>query len=640
MRRARPCVYAALLLALPGCGHVEPQAGRPEALAPILGGRGGAAVPRSKPSEPVVDLWVPVTPLAPAWPRVSSELPALVRALIARGSWSDEHHAVSEEEGVLRVRHRPEVVAQVKRLLELLRARLLRPLQIQVAFVELNQAALGPVAAAGFDLRAIRGASAAGKARVLSQAVLGAYSGQWAQNEKVHNQSYLAGYTVEGGGISPRGVILAAGHTLQAAAWRWGEERAVLALAGLYTGESGKGPTLRQTLHRELPQRKKGEREWREQEVTLELPLRELLEFQGQLALPRGRFTLAGLLPRDRNRLCAVLARVDWTPATASAPAVDPLSDKGLVLEVIPVALPTEVRDEGAKGVAIDNRKEIGQSAEVWFRNRAQSTLENQKKATFNFQDESGQLDLAMPAQAYAPPRRASKRSFQSRGGEREGGNLPEALERLRQEILQAEWPEGTALEFAANHVFVVHRKEVTEKVRTLIERTQEWRNRPHLVEVAFPLLAPAQVDGLEQGTLPAARARSLRSGETALPSALLLGRAGSFAELFVGEMHAALAEAWPPDRSSPPLWVYWRGARLGVRPEPASDGTARLELRFRQHRLERLGVETVAEALLQQPLDGTWSLDQKLEIPAGSAALAGVGGGGAKLPALLVTVK
>jgi hypothetical protein len=630
--------YLPLLLCVPGCVHVEPQAGRPEALAPILGGRGTAAVPRSKPSEHVEDLWVPVTPLAPAWPRVSSELPALVRALIARGSWSDEHHAVSEEDGVLRVRHRPEVIAQVKRLLDGLRARLLRPLQIQVAFVELNQAALGPVAAAGFDLRAVRGASAAGKARVLSQAVLGAYSGQWAQNEKVHNQSYLAGFTVDGG-ITPRSVILAAGHTVQAAAWRWGEERAVLAVAGLYTGESGKGPVLKQTLHRELPQRKKGEREWREQQVTLELPVRELLEFQGQLTVSRGRFALAGLLPRDRNRTCAVLARVDWSQPAASAPAVDPLSDKGLVLEVIPVALPTEVRDDGAKSVAIDNRKEIGQSAEVWFRNRAQSTLENQKKATFNFQDESGQLDLSMAAQAYAPPRRASKR-FQSRGGERDGGNLPEALERLRQEILQAEWPEGTALEFAANHVFVVHRKEVTEKVRRLIEKTQEWRNRPHLVELAFPALTPAQVDGLQQATLPDAGARLLRRGETTLPEARLFGRAGSWGELFVGEMHAALAEAWAPDRSSPPLWVYWRGTRLGVRPEPASDGTARLELRFRQHRLERLGVETVADALVQQPLDGIWSLDQKLEIPSGSAALAGVGGGGARLQALLVSVR
>jgi len=216
---------------------------------------------------------------------------------------------------------------------------------------------------------------------------------------------------------------------------------------------------------------------------------------------------------------------------------------------------------------------------------------------------------------------------------------MPQALEKLQVEVMQAEWPEGTALEFVANHVFVVHRAKLTGKLRTLLEQTHDWRNRRVQVDVAFPVLDAAAADGLAGGALGRERARALRRGATLLPDAFLLARGGVWGELFVGQMHSVLSEAWAPDRSSPTMHVYWRGGRLGVAPDLGHDDTKKiqLDLRWKQHRLDGTTPRSVAGAILQQPADSLWSFEQPLQIAFGQAVLAGLQGQGSKLPALMV---
>jgi hypothetical protein len=159
-------------------------------------------------------------------------------------------------------------------------------------------------------------------------------------------------------------------------------------------------------------------------------------------------------------------------------------------------------------------------------------------------------------------------------------------------------------------------------------------------VDTAFPVLGVATADALDAALLPPERAAPLRRGETLMPAAFLVGRGGSWTEIFVGEMHALLSAAWPPDRSSPAVHVYWRGARLAVQPLLGANGRQAMELRWRQHRLERVAPQTVAGAILQQPSDSLWSHEQTLQLGPGESLLGGLFGQGVKLHALLVTAR
>ena len=98
--------------------------------------------------------------------------------------------------------------------------------------------------------------------------------------DRVSNQVFLSGFTVAKGAIIPTTTTLASGFTIQAAAWRWGEERAICAVTGLYTGEAVGAQGITQKVHRELPRRKTTERQWEAHEAKLDLPVREMLEFQ------------------------------------------------------------------------------------------------------------------------------------------------------------------------------------------------------------------------------------------------------------------------------------------------------------------------------------------------------------------------
>jgi hypothetical protein len=332
------------------------------------------------------------------------------------------------------------------------------------------------------------------------------------------------------------------------------------------------------------------------------------------------------------------VARVDWRSPVPRFPSVSPLSPKGFALEVIPVALPTDVSPRQAAQVDFDNHSDIRANSANWFRNRAKVYQESQKRHTYNFQAEAGTMDLVLNPSAASFHR---SKAAQARGpGDDTGGVMPEALEKLRGEVLQADWPDGTALEFVANHVFVVHDGGLTAKVRSLLEKTHEWRNRRVLVDTAFPVLGVATADALDAALLPPERAAPLRRGETLMPAAFLVGRGGSWTEIFVGEMHALLSAAWPPDRSSPAVHVYWRGARLAVQPLLGANGRQAMELRWRQHRLERVAPQTVAGAILQQPSDSLWSHEQTLQLGPGESLLGGLFGQGVKLHALLVTAR
>jgi hypothetical protein len=628
------------------CSHAPGEVGRPEALRPILGSRSVMShVPRTQPSEPVENLLVQIGPLRAAWPEVAIELPRLIQTLIARGSWTDEHHRAVEEDGAILVRHRPQVLAQVRTLMRDLQARLPRVIQLQIAFVEVGHEAASQLASGdlgagwGETLERLTGGS---QARVLAQAQLTGGSGQWLRSEMLDDQTVLAGYSLAEGAILPRKVSLASGYTVQAAAWRWGEERAVVALTGLYTGEGAGGPVVSQPLFRELPRQKDAEHQWEQHEAKLAMPVRELVEVRGQVIVPRGRWRVVGSVPVEPTRLCAALVRVDWAAASGAPERPDPLSGKGFVLDIIPVSIPIDAQEQVVQeSLRMDNGKDISSSAEVWFRSRAKHYQEMQQEATVNFQFDDeyiGRSGMSQVPQAKSSKVQRVHRGFRAlTGGDGQGSDVvtpTAALAELRQEVMQADWPEGTALEFVANHVFVVHTPEMTGKVRRLLEKTHELRNRQVAVDVGFPALAPGLV---EAGGAAADGARDKGTRDVArgsvpvLPAARLFGRVGTWTELFAGEMHGLLGEAWAPNRPSPAMVVYWRGTRLGARPEISDSGGVSLNLRLGRHRLDRAAPETKAGAFVPSQTSGIWSFEQALDLLPGTPVLLGARAVGAK---------
>ena len=652
-------MVGALALALPSCSAKRVGGGNPQTLAPLLGGGGPfmGRPPATNPDEKVVDYSADLSALTSAWPAVDGELPRLIRAVIARDSWKDMHHAVAASGGALRVRHRPDVVEQVKRLVQTIRARLLRPLSIQVAFVEAKPAVLASTfssvekrPAHRFDAKRFRAASKRGDARYLARAVFSAYNGQWSLSDRVSNQVILSGVSVEEGALTPTTTALASGHTIQAAAWRWGEKRAIVALTGSYMGNAAGGQAVSQTVHRELPRQKSTEHKWEAHEVKLQLPVREMVEFQNQLTVSRGAWTVASLLPRGEKRLVAVLVKVDWRSKPPEAIRVDPLSGKGFSMDIIPIALPTDARPRKRWGADFDNRRQIEANSAGWFKKRAKQIQAVQKKNTYNLQNFSGALSLSSSSNnsVFSSSnttyfRKSSGSYFRKRGGQRLPPTrvaqvMPEKLERLRAEVMSAKWPQGTALEFMANHVFVVHQKKMTQKVRQLLEWTHDWRNQRILVDVAFPKLSADETDNLGGAIIKDSTAKRLRA-KVQLPSAFVHSRGGAWGEIFVGEMHAILSSAWSPDRSSPAVHVFWRGARLAIQPLLAADKGQRLALRFKQHRLDRVAPAKVAGAILQRPIDSLWTFNRSLRVfPVGSHRLTGMHGAAEGVKALLVT--
>ena len=85
-------------------------------------------------------------------------------------------------------------------------------------------------------------------------------------------------------------------------------------------------------------------------------------------------------------------------------------------------------------------------------------------------------------------------------------------------------------------------------------------------------------------------------------------------------------------------MHVFWRGNRLAAQPRLSPDAGQSLDLRWKQHRLNRVAPQTVAGTVLQQPLDATWAHSRLLRLEPGAGAISGLHGEGASLRALLVT--
>ncbi|MBW2733194.1 MAG: hypothetical protein JRH20_12445, partial [Deltaproteobacteria bacterium] len=459
-------ILAPLLLV--GCATEKTVGGgNPRTLAPLLGGGHAAKVARAKPStEAVEDYTADLGLLRQAWPNVRSELPSLLRALIARGSWTDIHHSVTTHGDVLRVRHRPAIIAETRKLVHALRARLLRPLHLQVALVEVSASTASSIFPTNpkskirsFDTTAFRAATGRKQARDLTRVAFTAYNGQWKSSERMKKHALLSGVNVSGGTLTPRMTTLVSGASLQAAAWRWGEDRAVLALSASFMGEAQGGVTLRQQLHRELPREKTTERRWQAHDLELSLPVRQLMEYSGKLTLDRGVWTVAGMAPRDTGRVCAVVVKVDWTPHAAQPTHISPQSGANdFVLELIPVALPSESRRPSRILDQPDFRNR--QSIEVQgasLRRRARSKQAVQKKNTYNFQSMSGALTLSSTERARGDAHyqvywsktesskfRPAQRTLRPRS-QSVLGAMPPHLEKLKADVMKERWPAGTA---------------------------------------------------------------------------------------------------------------------------------------------------------------------------------------------------
>ena len=123
-------------------------------------------------------------------------------------------------------------------------------------------------------------------------------------------------------------------------------------------------------------------------------------------------------------------------------------------------------------------------------------------------------------------------------------------------------------------------------------------------------------------------------------PEKSVVGRGGSRAEMFVGQMHATLSGAWAPDATSPNVHVYWKGARLGITPRVGRDDARGIALQMRHYRLSRLAPRSVAGAVLQQPVDATWTHGRALIGASETGVLTGVSSTHSGVLGLLVSTR
>ncbi|MBW2735606.1 MAG: hypothetical protein JRH20_24740, partial [Deltaproteobacteria bacterium] len=204
-------------------------------------------------------------------------------------------------------------------------------------------------------------------------------------------------------------------------------------------------------------------------------------------------------------------------------------------------------------------------------------------------------------------------------------GAMPPHLEKLKADVMKERWPAGTALEFAANHVFAVHRKPVLEKVRELLRETHTWRNQRIATRVDFARLSAKHLDGFSDAHLSPKTTTKLRRTGLTRPTAFLLTRGGSRNELFVAEMHSVLAGAWTANHSSPPMHVYFKGVRLAALPRLGPNVGRAVSLYVKRFELAHTLPQRVVGAVLQQPKDGAWTHERELHLPEKGALLTGL---------------
>jgi len=316
----------------------------------------------------------------------------------------------------------------------------------------------------------------------------------------------------------------------------------------------------------------------------------------------------------------------------------------------VPVALPADRRDRTAE-VALGNRLAFADNPTTvsGFNERNGRLQADQRANVYNY--------MATPNASAASAKHGSARlpkaaslllsGLSSRDVSWTGspepaqiaGLLPEPVERLRDQVMQADWPHGTALEFSAGHVFVVHTATLTQRVRRLLEQTMEWRNRPLALRVRFPAAdGPARTTPLGVA-LDAGQAQRLAAGPLR-GQAWVAGRSEVPGRLFVAQMHSLMAGAWPPDTASPALEVFWRGHRLNVQPRRTRAEKVWAELDWQLYLLEDLGVNEVADSLVQNPRDEVLAGKVQLQVPPGRGVLAEVSGAAARgRPALWVSL-
>lgn len=629
---------------LPGCAGCQrpttPETGDPERLDPILGG-GRPALPtpvlhdEDDEGPPLEEFAYDLRALLPAWPTAAEELPGLLRAVLARGSWGEGGRQVATSTPLMVVRHRPEVVEQVRRLLRRLEQLLQRPMQLDVACVELPARLASSLmqereGLLEWDMPGFDAAERRGGVERLAHLRLQAFNGEWASRAQLAHQPHISRLVLVDGQIVPETARLASGLSTQLAAWRWGEERAVVAFEGSYTGPGLGEQTAAQTVHRRLPSARTDETPSVERQARLPLPVRRLLEFSGQATLARGAWSVAALAPLGEDRTVAVLLRADWASPSEAPVAVQPVSGgRGFVLEIVPVALPAD-RRAGPAQPTFDNRLAFvdNPGTVAGFNERNDALQAAQRANVYNYlspADQAGRVDQgrARKAASFLLSNLSSRDVGWSASPEpaQVSGLLPEPVERLRNEVMRADWPEGTALEFTAGHVFVVHAPAQTERVRRLLEQTMEWRNRPVALRVRFPGGdGPARTLPLGEG-LDATQAKALAS-HGRVGDAWLAGRSEVTAHLFVAHMHTVLAGPWPPDSSSPALQVYWRGQRLEVQPRRGRKGDVWAQLGWQLYELGELGLHEVTDSLLQRPQDAVLSGKQTVRLPTSGGVL------------------
>lgn len=632
------------------CSTTEVGHGKPETLRPIVGGGASPALAdyTTEEGEMLHSFAVDLGPLEPAWPSVAVELPDLIRALIARGSWFAQGRLLYVADGALWIRNSKSTIQQVQLLVEDLNNRLLRPLDMQVAFVEFdNKIRQKLVTTDGKTLAkwndvAFRSAVNQQQGRTLARTSLHGYVGQWVSRDGVSTHSFVSGVDVTEGAVTPRMTNLASGFTMQAAAWRWDEGRAIIACTGSYTGPAEGGKSVQQTVHRELPRKKNDEHEYQPYQVDVPLPVRDLLEFQGQVTVDKGVWTIAALLPQNQEKLRAVLVKVDWQSSSPPATIIDPLSGQGFVLDIIPIALPTDPRQYGSsREVVFSNRQDIANNDADWFNTRAKSYQQVQKDNVYNFQAQESRVQESYSQSKAQSLFDNSWQTNRSKGthqvSQAPSGVMPHDIEQLRQEVIGGDWPEGSALEFIANHLFAVNSKAMVDKTRALMEKTQQWRNQRHLLDAAFPVVDSQTADALSSNQIDPKLAQKMRSKKSFFPGGFLQARGGAWTEVFVGEMHTALSLPWSPDRSSPSLHVFWRGARLGIQPQLDALPTQRLSLNWKQHQLSNTDPKTVAGTVLQQPVGSIWELSDQLTLRPEASGLIGLHGSDNDMRALLL---
>ncbi|MEZ6186175.1 MAG: hypothetical protein R3F62_14340 [Planctomycetota bacterium] len=598
----RSTSQVALCALLIGCSApTAPPAAPPRALAAALGAPSPAPGPVGDDPREVARL--DVAPFVEAGhPDAASRLHDLLDGLLrarAAGRGARAPELALEPSGhVLRVRAEDPELALAHSVFLGLRAEVTTPIALDVHLLEVPSARVGalPGPAAGVQelLVALRQDLEQGAAQTLVRRRLRLTPGLRASARETYARRPAVRVTLEDGLPVVHQETVEDGLALHATAWLGARGDALAHLELALQREAAEEPRTLAVGYR---------REGAATEAGIDLPQVVLAGLRAQLRLEQGAWQVAAAGPAERpGRALLALVRASWT----AAPTPDG------EYRSLRVALPHRVRELAEEAEA----KKSAFFGSSMFGGRTEHVLDGLEQEFFRQQAVTVHNDLGFGLGVrLAPPNPVDDAGWTPL--------FPEELAAQRARVEALSWGPGTELVYLWDQLHVLHDASVADRLQSLLEAVEAWRNRPLRVQAEWIEAEPQALEGLDTVAALRAALPDLRAGRV-LDAYTLSARSGAWTELSASHNAAVLWGSFGPDRASPETRVVTRGSRLGVRPRRYGDGRLELALRFGHQQVNGASLTPVAQGAgwIHKPRFHESTLEHTLTVTPGEPQL------------------